>query len=453
MTKEEYLDTRLAVYNEAFDIYLDTGEMPRNVQNGDLLGDYIKTVIDSNPQLDSQDPTWKEVLKDDLLAFLSAILSAFIPVEEEHKKELAFIGMFKNATLEMQREMWPTVYKHVKSNYKPTEVNIDGYVQQFQGNSAQDVIDALTNDWAKACNKKKDEREKNILENNKVRWERSARDAGQLDYERRKKNEREFLRYPVLKDIVRIIGREQPQRNDELDDITYKYVPVLLSTPAKTVEIEQISIGDDVAHMMPIETAILSDKDTETLFYKKFAAKQLQIFANRPPMKSQDKKVQQHITKPRLQEGPIIVSIDTSSSMNGKPQRLAHTLLIQLLRIAKKKKRKCFVMTFSVRARAIELTHPSNWRRLDHFLEGEFSGGTNGEEMLRTAIATLHKKEFSMADVLIISDFEFPLPRPITEAKMKAEHDKGTRFYGLQIGDESNYNYENILDKIWTVQI
>lgn len=453
MTKEEYIDARLSVYNEAFDIYLDTGEMPRNIQNGDLLGDYIKTVIDSNPQLDSQDPTWREVLKDDLLSFLSAILSAFIPVEEEYKKELAYIGRYKNATLEKQRELWPTAYKYVKSNYKPTEVNIDGYVQQFQGNNTQEVIDALTNDWAKACNKRKDEREKNILEKNKDRWERSARDAGQWDYEQRKKNEREFLRYPELKDIVRIIGREQPQRNDELDDITYKYVPVLLSTPAKTVEIEQISIGDDVAHMMPIETAILSDKDTETLFYKKFAAKQLQIFANRPPMKSQDKKVQEHITKPRLEAGPIIVCFDTSSSMNGKPGRLALTLLTQLLRMAKKKKRKCFMITFSVRTKTIELTSPSNWRRLDHFLERGFSGGTNGEEMLHTAIATLHKKAFSLADVLIISDFEFPLPVPKTKAKMKVEHDKGTRFYGLQIGDRSYYNYESILDKIWKVTL
>lgn len=170
-------------------------------------------------------------------------------------------------------------------------------------------------------------------------------------------------------------------------------------------------------------------------------------------MKSQDKKVQEHITKPRLEAGPIIVCFDTSSSMNGKPGRLALTLLIQLLRMAKKKKRKCFMITFSVRTKTIELTSPSNWRRLDHFLERGFSGGTNGEEMLHTAIATLHKKDFSLADVLIISDFEFPLPVPKTKAKMKVEHDKGTRFYGLQIGDRSYYNYESILDKIWKVTL
>ena len=226
----------------------------------------------------------------------------------------------------------------------------------------------------------------------------------------------------------------------------------MLSTPSKTVEIEQISIGDDVAHMMPIETAILSDQETETLFYKKFAGKQLQIFANRPPLKSQDKQIQQHQTKPRLEMGPIIVSIDTSGSMSGKPEEVAHSLLIQLLRLAKKKKRECFVITFSVRSRALELTNPANWRKLNKFLEEGFSGGTDGEEMLGSALDALQKKDFCMADVLIISDFQFPIPMPTTRARMRTEHDKGTRFYGLQIGSWYHI-YNSILDKMWNVKI
>lgn len=452
MTNEEYIDERLAIYNEAFDFYLDCRKMPDSIEEGDILGDYIKTVIDSNPQLDSQDPTWKEVLKDDLLTFLSAILSAFIPLEEEYKKELAYIGRFKNAAVEEQRGLWPSVYEYVKNNYMPTDVNIDGYVQQFKDNDAQDIIDSLSGDWSKACDKRKNAAEKSILEQNKRSWEQHIREHGLSDYERRKKNDRIMTRYPALQEIVRIMGREQPQRNDEKDDIVYKYVPILLSTTTKTIEVEQISIGDDVAHMMPLETAILSEPDTETLFYKKYAAKQLQIFANRPPHKSQDKIVQQHETKPRLEMGPIIVSIDTSGSMEGKPQRLALALLIQLLRLAKRKRRKCFLMTFSVRARTLELTNPANWRKLNRFLEGGFTGGTCGEEMLNNAIAALQEKDFCMADVLIISDFEFPLPVRSTRGKMKTEYDKGTRFYGLQIGTSLN-DYEPILDKIWTVMV
>ena len=116
MTNQEYIDNRLATYNEAFDFYMDCGEMPKSIEKGDILGAYLKSVIDSNPQLDSQDPLWMEVLKDDLLAFLSAMLSAFVPVEEAHKKEQAYIGRYKNADLDKQRELWPSVYMTTNTN-------------------------------------------------------------------------------------------------------------------------------------------------------------------------------------------------------------------------------------------------------------------------------------------------------------------------------------------------
>ena len=170
MTNQEYIDNRLATYNEAFDFYMDCGEMPKSIEKGDILGAYLKSVIDSNPQLDSQDPLWMEVLKDDLLAFLSAMLSAFVPVEEAHKKEQAYIGRYKNADLDKQRELWPSVYEYVSKNYEPTDVNIAGYVEQFKENNVQDVIDALCEDWMKASDSRKGAREKRILEKNAQSW-------------------------------------------------------------------------------------------------------------------------------------------------------------------------------------------------------------------------------------------------------------------------------------------
>ena len=44
--------------------------------------------------------------------------------------------------------------------------------------------------------------------------------------------------------------------------------------------------------------------------------------------------------EPRLEKGPIIVSIDTSKSMKGRPHDLAVCLLMQLLKMARKQKRK-----------------------------------------------------------------------------------------------------------------
>ena len=450
MEKEEYINQRVAMYNEAFDFYMDCGHMSDMVPDGDLLAGYMKSVIDANPQLDSQDTTWKEVLKDDLLSFLSAILGAFFEIEQEHQKEMAFIEAYQKAEIGKQRQLWGTVYKHVKGNYAPFDVNIDGYIEQFTDHETQDVIDTLTEDWKKAADKRLYKKEDQLLEQNKDKWERRMREWGRSDYERRKKIDKMYYHYPVLQDIVHIIGREQPQHKETKDDIVYKYMPILLSHSTTATEIEQISIGNNLSHVIPSEIATLSEPSTEMMFFKKFAERQLQIFANKPPMTAQDKQVQDHQTKPRLEMGPIIVSIDTSGSMIGKPEKLARSLLMQLLRLAKKQHRKCFVITFSVRAKALELTKPANWGLLEKFFEEGFSGGTDGEQMLAAALDALQTKDFCMADVLIISDFFFPLPIDKTHKRMETEHAKGTRYYGLQIGETKN-PYDKVLDKIWRI--
>ena len=452
MEKDEYIGQRITVYSEAFDFYMDCGLMPDTVPDGDLLAGYMRSVIDANPQLDSQDSTWKDVLKNDLLAFLSALLGAFFAVEQSYQKEMDFIERFQKAELEQQREAWPPVYKHIKENYAAADVNINGYVEQFKDHETQDVIDAITEDWRKAADKQLNQREERLLEQNKDWWVRRMRDCGQRDYKRLKKIDQMYYRYPVLQEIVRIIGREQPQRKDEYNDIVLKYMPILLSNTTTTTEIKQISIGNNLSHVIPTEIATLSEVTTDMMFFKKFAERQLQIFANKPPMTVQDKQAQENQTKPRLEKGPIIVSVDTSGSMMGKPEKLARCLLMQLLRLAKKQKRKCFVITFSVRAKALELTKPANWGILKKFLEEGFCGGTDGEQMLAAALNALQTKKFRMADVLIISDFFFPLPIYKTRKLMETEHAKGTRYYGLQIGETKN-PYDKVLDKIWKLSV
>lgn len=84
------------------------------------------------------------------------------------------------------------------------------------------------------------------------------------------------------------------------------------------------------------------------------------------------------------------------------------------------------------------------------FLDHGFSGGTNGEEMLKIALRVLETETYSLADILIISDFKFSKPIKNTIDKMCEERAMGVRFYGLQIGTASR-EYDKILDRIWKV--
>ena len=446
---------KLKEYDEAFDFYMDYGKLPDNIRKGDLLGGFIGQTIQDNPQLESQDPLWTELLKEEIMKFIEAMLHLFQPIEEYHRKEQAFIVVFTSGSVVQKREMWGQAVKVIESQYKAEELNLEGYRQQLSESESDEqietILNALGKEWEKACDDKAVERKKKLIEDNQLRWEHHIKEHGLSDYEERRKVEHFFYSFPELKDLLQIIGREQPKREDEMDDTIRHYLPLLPSPPQPSAEAEEIGNGDDLQHLLPSETAILSDHYTESLFYYKYATKQLQLFANRPKNESHFKKEQTQMKKPRLENGPIIVAVDTSGSMSGKPLKIAYSVLTQLLRLARRQKRKVFLMSFSVRAKFLDLSFPRNWMRLKAFLEDRFTGGTDGEEMLNRSIEMLQSKSFSMADVLIISDFYFPLPIEPTKKKMLVEHNKGTRFYGLKI-DSTDKQYDIILDKTWNIK-
>lgn len=444
------IQKKIQEYDDAFDFYIERGRMPDYIPEDDLFGGFMEQTIKDNPQIESQDPLWAELLKEEILKFLEAMMDLFQPIEAQYKREKNMILDFANGDIDKKREMWTGVYDTVKRAYSQGEVNIDGYLEQLKSQDLEPILTSLIKDWDNACDDALRKREAELIERYRESWERKVRDCGLSDFKRRKQVEKMFYSYPQLVEIVRIIGREQPERKDEKDETVQKYIPLLPSPPKPAVEIEEISVGRDLHHLLPVETAILSSPETEDLFYMKYANHQLQLFANKPKMESVAKTEHKHVQKPRLEKGPIIVCLDTSGSMEGRPERIARCVLLQLLRIAKKQKRKCYLIAFSVRARYLDLSRPNAWSRLNAFLKETFSGGTNGEEMLHEALKMLQSVNFSMADVLIISDFLFPRPIATTREKVNKEHEKGTRFYGLQI-DSGVSGYNSILDKIWQI--
>ena len=419
---------KLQKYDEAFDFYMDRGQLPDSIPQGDLLGGVIRQTVQDNPQLESQDPLWIEILKEELMRFIEAMLKLFQPIEENYRREKALITAFAAGETNWKRKLWGQVYRTIKFEYKPHEVNIE------------------------ACDQRVERLKVLTIRRNEKTWEHHVKEWGLADYEQRKKIERLVYSYPALAEIVRIMGREEPKRDDEMDDTIKRYLPLLLSPPKPALEIDEVSNGNDLKHVLPVEMAIMADPQTEDFFYLKYATKKLQLFANKPKMESQMKVEQTKKKKPRLEKGPIIVSLDTSGSMDGNPIKLAKSLLMQLLRMAKKQKRKCYLITFSVRAKTLDLSRPGSWRKVSSFLDSTFTGGTDGEQMLNAALKMLQTSNFSMADVLIISDFYFSNPSKVTRDKMTKEQNKGTKFYGLNI-DGSKNNYNDILDRIWKVQI
>lgn len=121
--------------------------MPPNVSTDDCLIGYMQEAIDNNPQIDGSDPTWVEILKDDLISYFSILLEQFRALQLEALKELAMITQFIDASIEKKRMMWQQVDDAIESKYSKYEVNLAGYSAQFKSEDRDAVFSALTDDW------------------------------------------------------------------------------------------------------------------------------------------------------------------------------------------------------------------------------------------------------------------------------------------------------------------
>lgn len=448
MKDEEFIEKRLEIYREAFDSLVEKGTFPESFPKDDLLGDYLQKVIADNIDLLQDDPVWREVICESLLAYFYVLLQHIQEIERQQKEELDLLNQFTQADLVQKRALWAQICEFIEGKYGADEVNLEGYKQQLEGESNDAVFGALASDWAAACKGRADKLKKSLMKHSFEQWKGSSREAGNRDYAKRLQLDQFIVQYPALKEIVRIMGREKEEDLQEKDSVVRKYLPSTVSKHPTVEEIDRVEQGDNIPRALPSELALMADVDTESLFYKRYAVKELQQLSS--PSKDKPVKTDRDRNQPRLTKGHIIVAIDTSGSMAGTPIKIATSLLLQLLRMAKKERRKCFLISFSVRAKNIDLSRPGNWRKLEAFLKDGYTGGTDGEQMLNQAMEVLDEGTFEMADILIISDFEFPKPIATTQDRMEKNRQKGTKFYGLQIGNSSR-TYDKILDRLWQI--
>ena len=426
------------------------GEAPSNTEIKDdpILG-YLANSISEFLGQDVQQPLWKQALRTDLMRFLEEILELYYSVIKDYHKQLSLIEQFENIPLQEKMMMWEHVYGVIVSHYTIDELDIETYNQLLLDADGESDIEAIwyafVNDWRKENHRKKYDKVRSIIEN--YGNNPFNKSFGPRDYRINKEVEATNKQYPILKEIAEIIGREKEFNTAEEMQVIRKFQPAFVSEHATSNESEIIALGDRVSYLVPTEYSFLADLDFEHLFYYKYATKNLLLYSNLGQTASAQSG--KNTTK-KLQAGPIIVCLDTSSSMSGCPEKIAKCMLLQLLDMAKRKNRRLYLITFAVRAQAIDLSNPNNWRVLNQFLNNRFSGGTSPEAMINEALTTLLKTDYALADVLIVSDFIFKLPCTTTIESINKAHKNGARFYGLMIGNRPSA-CESFLTKMWRV--
>lgn len=194
-------------------------------------------------------------------------------------------------------------------------------------------------------------------------------------------------------------------------------------------EIHDISQGNDINRVLPVELAALADPDTELLFYKRFIEKQLMQYE----LRGQEK----------VARGAIICLIDNSGSMTGDREMWAKAVGLALLDVAHKQGRDFYGIHFSSAYDDLQEFHfvkgdTSDINQVLDFAEYFIGGGTDFEKPLSRAVEVL-EAQFSdenaqKGDIIMITDGE---SRVSDEWLARFDNSKeaiGFRLYGLLIG-------------------
>ena len=255
---------------------------------------------------------------------------------------------------------------------------------------------------------------------------------------------------PSLLQLAKLIGRSQ-------QDASYKMGKFLTASKS---DIAGISIGNDLSCLLPSELAMLSEAKTRDIFYRNFATKQLQVFASASSSQTPCKK---------HQDGPIIICLDTSSSMCGEPIAVAKMLAMAVMIIAKRKNRPVLLVAYSYSYRMMEIRDFAMQKKeiLD-FLRTLDQSGNDENRMFRWLLNSYLPSQptYKTADVLCISDFGWTEIHKDVMDSINKEKEKGCIFYGLNIGHEF-YDLSNnksqiitslispmdVLDSIWVYEL
>ncbi len=232
-----------------------------------------------------------------------------------------------------------------------------------------------------------------------------------------------------FKDMVKIVGRMRNlatgSRKSKLEH---------------RIELHSITQGADLNHVLPQELLSLRRPALKLDFYRRMVEKQLLQY----DLNHRD----------YMGQGPIIVLIDTSSSMRGGREVWAKGMALGLAEIAEKERRAfSYALFASSRAELITDDFQMGQRSPDKLIKlaTEFiGGGTDFEQPLQWAIGKLQESNFNKADIVMITDGECAIGNEFLKELQKVQADKQFRIYSILIGGNPR-ELKRWSDEVWSV--
>ena len=258
-----------------------------------------------------------------------------------------------------------------------------------------------------------------------------------------------------IKELADLLGTMR-EAEIEINEETFEKTIIRqewVTDPMMRSQIVGVTESDDLSHLVSSEAGLLGDEETELLFLQKYADKKLLTFRyeDRKLIKSEDHftEINQRINQ--KEKGPFIICIDTSESMEGRPEQIAKVLTLGILKMAMSQNRKAYLINFSTGIQTLDLHDIANSvNEIAAFLQMSFYGGTDATLALHEALEQLETHDYEDADILMVSDFIMHKLRDDVMNKIRHyQQNKNTQFHCLTLGENANPQIVQFFDTNW----
>ena len=269
-------------------------------------------------------------------------------------------------------------------------------------------------------------------------------------------------RLPDLREVVRTLGRLHVSETAE-SVAERVFLPMRrleeerreVPTPLVPADTRGIERSGSVARMLPVEAAMLGHPKLKMLWHARRAERALLAYRvegveDERTLVERETMERSENRRPALERGPILAIVDTSGSMHGLPEQVAKALVLEALRTAHAEKRRCRLYSFSGPGQVVEHElglSPEGIAGLLEFLAFSFGGGSDPTEAAARVLKQLREGAWSKADVLFVSDGEWPVPADLMPEVQRAR-EAGTRFHGIQIGNRGRTGLHKICEPV-----
>jgi uncharacterized protein with von Willebrand factor type A (vWA) domain len=194
-------------------------------------------------------------------------------------------------------------------------------------------------------------------------------------------------------------------------------------------EIVDISVGDNLARVIPSELALLGDDDFEDDFLSRFTSGELLEFST--------------VGEEHAGRGPCVMVMDGSGSMHGERNVFARAIAMCLLHICRLEKRDFALIEFSggnqIAEWHFEANKPLDGEGVIDMCSHFFGGGTTPIIGVTRAAALMREAApFRKADVIMVGDGEAGFG-PEDEHLRNQLNELGVRIFAIGIGGSFRY--------------